>query len=314
MRPSAPAPSRYPDFFIVGAPKCGTTAIHRYLSRHPAVHMSRVKEPNFFNRDFRYQRAMVRNVDEYVSLFARAPEGAIAGEASALYLYSKVAIRQIVQTQRSAKLVAMLRSPLEAARSWHLQNLTALYEDIPEFENAWRAQPDRAAGKRVPPTCVDSSLLQYGAVFSYAVQLRRLLASVPRDQLHVIIFEEFFADPAAHYAALLRFLGVEPDGRTDFPPVYGARELRSTALAYLYLHPPELVRKLWRPLRGIGKSIGVHPTSFLKTVNERATKKEPLPPAFEAELREYFSNDISDLETILGRNLDLWRHSRGVAA
>ena len=314
MRLSAPAASRYPDFFIVGAPKCGTTALHHYLSRHPSVHMSRVKEPNFFNSDFRHQRAMVRNKDDYMSLFAGAPKGAIAGEASALYFYSDVAIRRIAQTQPSAKFITMLRSPLEAARSWHMQNLTVLNEDIPDFEKAWRAQIDRAGGKRVPPTCRDSRILQYGAVFSYATQLRRLLASASRDQLHVVIFEEFFADPAAHYAALLRFLGVQPDGRTDFPPVYGARELRSTALAKLYLHPPELVRKLWRPLRGVAKFIGVHPTSVLKTVNERATKKKPLPPAFEAELREYFANDISDLETILGRNLNVWRNSRGVAA
>src|SRR5438270_8739189 len=92
-----------PEFFIIGAPKCGTTALHHYLSRHPAVFMPTYKEPNFFCSDL--NNAWVRNLPEYEALFGPAPPGTIRGEASTMYLFSEVAVERIRDCRPDAKLI-----------------------------------------------------------------------------------------------------------------------------------------------------------------------------------------------------------------
>src|SRR5882672_4936026 len=109
-----------PEFFIVGAPKCGTTSLYAYLSRHPAVFMPRVKEPFFFCSDIQ-TTSMVRSLDDYCALFALAPLGSMRGEASTLYLFSEVAIPRIMALRPDAKILVMLRNPSDAAYSFHQQ-------------------------------------------------------------------------------------------------------------------------------------------------------------------------------------------------
>ena len=97
---SPPVPRR-PDFFILGAPKCGTTALSEYLRRHPRVFVSRPKEPHYFCADFDYYYAPGQRTEEhYLRLFAEADEGHLAvGEASVWYLYSEDAARNIARVR-----------------------------------------------------------------------------------------------------------------------------------------------------------------------------------------------------------------------
>ena len=124
-----------PNFFIIGAPKCGTTSMASWLSEHPSIYMSPVKEPHHYSGDFNY--GDYRDLNKYLSLFKEANESHIAvGEASAWYLNSKKAIFNIEAENPNAKYIVLLRNPVEMAPSLHQQLIFSGKEDIKNFEEA----------------------------------------------------------------------------------------------------------------------------------------------------------------------------------
>src|SRR5919106_4688265 len=110
--------TRFPDFFIVGAPKCGTTSLASYLDAHPQIFMSPVKEPKYFFFDAPELRVIDR-LESYQRLFARAEPDQLCGEASTAYLFSKAAVPAILEANPAAKIIAMVRNPLEMVVSYH---------------------------------------------------------------------------------------------------------------------------------------------------------------------------------------------------
>src|SRR5580658_11314624 len=152
------------------------------------------KEPNYFCGDlvahwpdgapFR-----VGTLAEYEALFSSAPPHALTGEASVFYLYSKVAIGRIMARNVNAKIIVMLRNPIEATRSMHAFRWNNRLEDVGDFEQAWRLQEARLEGRHLPTRWPYPLLLQYGAQNSYAPQVRRLLAQVPSKQCLFLLFE-----------------------------------------------------------------------------------------------------------------------------
>ena len=158
--------SRSVDFFIAGSPKCGTTALFEYLAAHPSVFMPPCKEPNFFCADI--DTGSRSSLSAYRTLFAAAPPHTLTGEASALYLYSEVAIPSIMAHNPSAKIIVMLRHPVEAARSLYGALRSHGHENAADFERAWGLQATRRNGKGLPPGWPDPKTLQYGAIYRYA--------------------------------------------------------------------------------------------------------------------------------------------------
>ena len=287
-----------PDFFIAGAPKCGTTSLWNYLRAHPAVFMPANKEPNYFCSDLPAER--VGTLAEYEALFSNAPPHALTGEASVFYLYSKVAIGQIMARNASAKFIVMLRNPVEATRSMHAFRWNNHLEDVADLEHAWRLQAARLEGRYLPPRWPYPLLLQYGAQNSYAPQVRRLLAQVPPKQCLFLLFEEFFADPSRHFARVLEFLELPPDpARTAFPLVNQTVGVRSLRLDRLLRQPPRALLAL----RHAAHAFGCHPLRALQRLNRAAGERPPLREGFRAELEAYFSADIAELEQLLGRRL-----------
>jgi hypothetical protein len=299
--------SRQPDFFIVGAAKCGTTALFHYLAAHPAVFMPERKEPNYFCTDLpRYGH--VATLTEYEALFSSAQPHALTGEASVMYLYSKVAIGQVMAHNANAKIIVMLRNPIEAARSMHALQWRYELEDVGDFEQAWRLQKPRLEGQHLPPRWPYPEHLQYGALYCYAPQVRRLLAQVPRTQCLFLLFEEFFADPSRQFARALEFLGLPPDpARTAFPVVNQAIGARSARLDRLLRHPPPALVAL----RRAAHAVAFHPVRALRRLNRVAGRKPPLRESFRPELEEYFAVDVAELEQLLGRRL--WPSLRSAA-
>jgi len=292
-----------PDFFIVGASKGGTTALYSYLRAHPAVFMPGNKEPNYFCTDLPGWR-QVAALAQYEALFSTAQPNALTGEASVSYLYSKVAIGHIMARNAQAKIIAILRNPIEAARSQHASLWDCEAEDVFDFEQAWRLQKPRREAQHPYP-----EYLQYGAVFCYASQVRRLLAQVPRKQCLFLLFEEFFADPSHQFARVLEFLGLPPDpARTAFPVVNMTVGVRSPLLDRLLRQPPPALMAL----RSAAHAMSFHPMRALQRFNQVAGHRPPLREAFRAELEEYFSVDVAELEQLLGRRL--WPSLRSVAS
>ena len=131
-----------PNFFIVGAAKCGTTSLYRYLRQHPDVFMPEQKEPNFFGSDLSYRFPRISQA-RYLSCFAKAKGETRIGEATTIYLYSEKAAEEIKAFSPEAKIIIMLRNPVDVLYSYHSQQLYSGNEDIPDFEEALRAEVDR---------------------------------------------------------------------------------------------------------------------------------------------------------------------------
>ena len=297
---------KLPDFFIVGAPKCGTTALYYYLSMHPSIYMPELKEPHFFCRDFpRFGK--IHDLDCYLDLFKDAPDDARTGEASVWYLYSNCAISRIMDANPRARIIAMLRNPVTMAKSLHRQLILSLREDIEDFEAAWRAQYDRRLGKRLPLYCPEQSHLQYADVCRYSHQVERMLDLVPPAQLKILIYEEFFDNIRVQYDSVTEFLGVECDGRTVFPPVNVAREPKSSWLWQLIRRPPFPLDRLHGPAQSLARLLGLRPIKLLNDLDSQVARKAPLNPAFDRELYDFFAGDVAALEKLLGRTLPAWK-------
>jgi hypothetical protein len=291
-----------PNLFIVGAPKCGTTALHQYLSEHPQVYMSTLKEPHHYATDLPGCGGFFDRRD-YLSVFAGAKdEHLVRGESSVYYLYSQVAIERILAEHPHAKFVAMVRNPLELTYALHAQHLTGLNEDVEDFAQAWRLQAARASGEAIPATCCEPRFLQYREIGLLGAQLQRALRTLAPEQLHVIVFDDFQRDVANAYAQVLAFLHLPPDGRTSFPRVNVNKRLRARWVG-------QLLDYRWLPVsvRRAGRSLGLHRVySQLTAWNFQAAPREPLDLALQRELALAFRDDVGLLSELLHRDLSSW--------
>ncbi len=294
--------ARVTDFFIAGAPKCGTTALFDYLASHPGVYIPPCKEPNYFCGDLALSGA--RTAGDYEGLFGSAPARALTGDASAMYLYSEVAAERIMAYNASAKVIVMLRHPVEAAHSLYRALRSHGHEDARDFQRAWRLQADRLQGRGLPPRWPDAKTLQYGAIYRYAPQLRRLLRQVARGQCLFLVYEEFFAEPDRQFTRVLDFLSLPSEpARTSFPRVNPAMETRSQHLQRLLDAPPRWLTALGRPLQRLARAAHLHPWQALQRLNQYPGGRATLPAPFRRELEDYFAPDVAECEAILARGL-----------
>jgi Sulfotransferase domain len=297
---------RVPDFFIVGAPKCGTTALSVYLSSHPAVLMPELKEINFFCDDFPMFRK-VSNLADYKNLFANAMEEVLIGDASSFHLYSEVAIRRIMTANRAAKIIIMLRNPVDMAHSLHAQQLFSLMEDVEQFELAWSLQRERAEGRRLPKHCLEPKHLLYKDVCCFSGQVTRVLEHVPAAQVKVVISEEFFSNLEAEYCGILDFLGLQHQLPKRFARVNESKMPRNKRLHQFLRYPPSPISRLVPPAKRLANYFNVRPRVALSRLNTSVRQRAPLDPAFRRALEREFAPDIERLEGILGRSLACWR-------
>ena len=295
---------RKPDFFMVGAPRCGTTALVEYLRKHPEIFMPRV-EPHFFATDL-YSPQFIRDESAYLSLFARAKPGQRVGEKSAMYMMSRKASEEIKAYQPSADIIIMLRNPLEQMYSHHSLRVYNRIEDLLDFEAALDAEEDRRRGLRIPPRVTDRDnwRLFYRETVRYTQQVRRFLESFGRERVHIIIFDDFIGDTAAVYRNTLRFLGVAPDIQPDFRQVNPNYHMRSKAVQDFLNHPPPHLRALVRlaapePLRQLL-------VRGLRRLNSRREPRSPMEPELKRRLQAEFLPEVEQLSELLGRDLTHW--------
>ncbi len=296
---------RKPDLFIVGAPKCGTSALHQYLGDHPRIYMSRKKEPWFFANDF---PRFVTTLEEYVALFDGATDHDLAvGESSSTYLMSHTAARRIRDFSPDARIVVMVRNPVDLVHSLHSQALLGLNEEETDIEQAWRLQDARRRGEHIPRSCRSPRFLQYAEVARLGEQVERLLGVFDPRRVKIIVFDDFVNDARQVYEDVLEFLDVPSDDRRDFPRINPGRVARSRLLARIAYRPPQF---LLRPYLRLKKRRGWNDlgfTDWLKRVNEREVDRPPLTASFRGELIEEFRPDVDLLAQLLGRDLSHWQ-------
>lgn len=289
-----------PSFFIVGAPKCGTTSLAAWLAAHPAVYMPPLKEPAHFAADLKPRRPDRR---AYQALFAAADARHLAiGEASTCYLFSQVAVPAILEQCTAPRFIVCLRNPIEMVRSLHQQVVFDLYEDVRVFEDAWRLQGARREGRRVPWKCREPWVLAYEARCRLGEQVARLLRRVDRKQVLFVLLDDLQAEPAREYRRVLAFLQVPDDGRAVFPVLNRAKDTRSPLVKLGVRFLSEL-----RCAAGVTVRIGIRPV--LDRLNTRPVTLAPLTNDVRNQLRTCFAADVRLLGSLIERDLSHWMAS-----
>ena len=202
---------KLPQFLLVGAARSGTTAIHSYLRQCPDIFMPRAKEPNFFAFEDQvltckgpgaeYINNSTTRMEDYLRLFDAAPQGALRGEASPLYLFSDRAAQRIRHHVPECRLIVVLRNPVEQAWSHFMYATKQSIETEPDFVRALRLEEERLAAGWQP-------LFGYSRFPAYADQMERFLAEFPREQILVRLYEDLEQDPGRLMADMFQFIGV----------------------------------------------------------------------------------------------------------
>jgi hypothetical protein len=305
---------RFPDFFVIGAPRCGTTAISKYLSRNPNICFSRPKEPHFFSITL-HERPDADLHRDYLDLFFRHCGGdyQAVGEGSVSYLYYPQAIKRIQQLNPQARFIVMARNPIDMIHSYHARLLAILDEDVEDFATAWGLQEARARGERLPVHCRTPYLLQYAEIGKIGRQVERLFQTAGRENCHVVLFDDFISDTLGCYRKVLDFIRVDYDGQTEFPPVEVSKFYRLRWLHLLLKRPPTRIVKYTLNIEQRARSKG-RKKSRLKRMrkwlirkNTVVRKRPPLDQAMREQLRETFAADIEKLGRLLDRDLSHWR-------
>ncbi len=310
-----------PVFFIAGNSKSGTTALHAFLKQHPDIFMSVPKEPNFFAKDFCrdpnpgasfYPMAH----SQYLGLFSEAWPGQMCGEASACYLYSTVAAREIYNFNPKAKIIVILREPVDFLRSYHLQSLKNLpteAETIKGFKHALDLEPSRKRGKNLPPKCLIPEFLYYRERVKYVEHLKRFYHYFGADQIKVIIYDDWINDNQDIYKDVLDFLGI----RSNFEPSFSTHNKGGVILRAKWLQ--EIVHNLSHGKNGFQGLKVLTKTVFpdairkklLQVIYQKAvfSKADALDPMLVASLKKEFKHEVLALSHFINRDLmEVWNY------
>ena len=299
--------TRRPDFFIIGAPKCGTTAMYQYLRSHPDLFLPETKEIRFFGSDLDVRDRPVRSLDDYLRFFSIAASSQLVGTAYVWYLYSTTAAAEIAQFAPAARIIVMLRQPADMLYSLHSEHLSNGNEDLPRFEDALEAEPERRAGRRIPPHAHLPQGLLYSEVPRYTEQLERYFAAFGRDRVHVILYDDFAADTGRSYRETLRFLGVRDDIIPPFEVINPNKRVRSEAFRHFLARPPKLPRMIIRA--AIPRRVRQRLFERAKRLNLTTPPRASLSDGTRQQLNELFRPEIVRLGQLLERDLGHWLQS-----
>ena len=291
-----------PSFLIVGAPKCGTTAMTRYLEAHPEVFVAARKDLHYFGTDLNFTRRQRLTPDDYAAHFADAQGARAAGEASVWYLYSQRAAAEIAAHNPEMRIIIMLRQPVDMMHALYTQlRLNGLGdEDLTTFQAALDAEPDRRAGRRIPAKTPLPEALLYRQVAAFAEQVRRYQDAFPAEQILVVLQDDLKADTPATYRRTLEFLGVDPSFQPSLERVNANKVVRSEGLRKLIAATPSAAKDLIPTglRRGVRKGMA--------KLNSRHAPRPPLDPDLRAVLLEELRPEIERLADVIDRDLSDW--------
>jgi Sulfotransferase domain len=301
-----------PDFFIVGAPRCGTTALSSYLAEHPRIGFSRPKETQFFCTDLPGIQFHTTDPQEYLNLcFGHcAGKNYLAiGEGSVWNLYSKDAVGRILRFNPKARFIIMVRNPIDLCIALYEKRREMLQEDQPSFEQAWRVEDERRQGRSFPAFFrKEIGVPGYRNVASLGEQVEKAFSLIPEKQRLLIVFDDFIANTADMYAQVLAFLGVPHDGRKEFPQINEGRRVRNPRLWALVWGTMLRAHPLLGPAKRMLKvsALNIYPRLSRLFLGMRS-EKPSIPVAIRAEMRAFFDEDIKRLSVAIGRDLTNWR-------
>ena len=274
--------------------------MHSYLDQHPDILMSSLKEPYYFAEDLNIPWK-IRNLDDYLSLFYDRDNSVYCGESSPLYMYSKTAASSISRYNPKARILVMLRNPVDFLWSLHGQYLYSGNEDVLDFESALSLCDRRLLGHNVPELCHDPKILNYYELADFAVQLRRILSQFPRDQIHVIKFDDFKENTLTVYSETLGFLGL----KAYVPNLLHHNESKATPNLFLR----KFLSKIPRIRRCFHRLVPSRISSFFRNSLGRYTQRQrpkAMDKKLRARLQEKFKPNVSELSCLLDMDFGSW--------
>jgi len=283
------------DFFIVGAPKSGTTSLYNYLDQHHSITMSSVKEPNYFScteiedQKLYYKTKHISTLDKYHSLFNFKNGSCLFGEASVSYLYYKDIASRIKNYNEDAKIIIILRDPVERAVSHYNMDkrlgfvktdLKSILDDISLKNHMLFYQ-------------------QYIQLGFYYLQVKRYIDVFGKENVCVMKYDELKNDNKEFTNKILGFLDLDIDNKIDFDTPYNSFKSSSNQLVNI-LYSVSFVRKIISSF---------FPNSILKAINKSFFNKQETKISEEIEMKLYdlFHEDILLLEQMLGIDLNSWK-------
>lgn len=296
---------RKPNFFIVGAPKSGTSSMYDYLRQHPDIFMSKTKEPHFFG-GHRYSYPETSWAD-YLLNFKDAKSEKLIGEASTGYLYLDKTCKFIHQYDSDAKILIMLRNPVNMVYAWHSELLWQCVEDEKDFRTALALEPERKMGRAMPKTKKVDPLdyrIMYRSCGCYYKHVKKYLEQFGKEQVHIIIFENFIQNTELVYKNCIKFLNVDisfiPDLKISNPNKYPrwwfVRRWIKTSDSFLKKIIMHSVRQKNRRL--------------LNRLTYIEMPRPSMPEYLNIELTEYFQEDVDALEQLTEIDLSVWKKPR----
>ena len=285
-----------PNVFLVGAPKCGTTTLYELLEPHPEVYCPIDKEIDYFGEDIPRPGPRL-TYDAYLERFARGDGYRRVVDGTTSYLSSERAPHEILERSPEARILVMLRDPVQVAQALHGQRLVLGREDDPDFVAVMEAEAGgrRRRGVWSPP---------YREKVRFGEQLARYVNVFGEDRTHVIFLDDLRANPAETYRKVLRFLAIDTTHRPRLVTANRAKRVRRPRVAALVRKPPGVISRLVRKL----------PRWQYRAVNralehlwaDHAPRPE-LPFALRASLTAELVPDIELLERLTGRDLSRWK-------
>lgn len=316
--------------FIVGAPRCGTTTLAGFLEQHPQICFPFVKEPHFFAQydltamDPDAARALTER--EFLDRFFGHCEGehkAAGVDGSVSYLYIPERLVPALAMWPNAKFIIAVRDPMTMLPSLHQRLRFTGDETIARFEDAWAAIPDRAAGKRIPRSCLEPRWLRYDEAGRFGTYAERFFDVIGRERCFVSLFDDLIADPRAQYAAMMEFVGLQPFDKTSFRPKRESRGFRFGWLQRLLKRPPAKARDYLAGKQFRRREVALDEEGedrVIETIfsirkrllrwNRKPLDKRPIPLALQQDIRDRLSAEIAALGKLLNRDLSHWLEVR----
>ena len=289
-----------PNLYILGAPKCGTTSLFNWLAQQEQIFTPRIKEPHYFYSPYGNKI----DAADYYGLYKDAKQTSqYALDASVWYLFSKTAVPRILSEIEAPRFIVCLRNPLELAPSLHSQKIYSTHETVEDFSAAWALSDERFKGEfsgiqGLPPSA-DPSHMSYRHASSLGVQSQWLLETVDPKDIYFCFLDEISKNPELVFSNLCNFLGITPSVKTIFRVENRAKDVRSRKVHTILRNFGRLKRNL-----GIKKATGV--LTSVHNANRKITSYAKPSAELEHEMRMAFSDDVTLLQNLTGRNLSHW--------
>jgi hypothetical protein len=302
-----------PDFLVIGAAKSGTTSLSYYLRQHPEIFFAREKESHYFLfpdgvPDFRGPRdaeefvpLIISDRDRYLACFAGAAPTQMCGEASVYYMSAPKSLRHALDHNPAMKFIAVLRNPAERSFSAWSHMMRDGREPVDDFRAAFGLEEERRAAHWSPG-------FFYESMSRYGEQLTACFDAVPRERVHVVLYEDLVTRQDETMAEIFAFLGLRPVEIAGERVMNASGNPRFRALNHLLTQRNPVKAALKRV---IPYETG---TAIAQRVASWNLRRRDISDDDRRFLNEEFAADVAHLSALIGRDLSAWGEPRSSRA